>query len=223
MRAERFQQQITDGDEKQTVKPKEAFKAEFLRYMLSDGAGCALLDSAPHPSGLSFRIEQFFHHSFAQEHPPCMVFGGPPGKHIEILDTFKFNDDQKPCLMQDVDLLNKNIVLRCADALKQAIKQGFLGDKPVDWILPHISSHIFFDPVAKVVEDLLLVPRERIWTNLSSVGNVGAASSFLLLWGSLNGPDKPSFKIGDRVLLCIPESGNFSYHFVLLTVVDNKG
>ena len=33
----------------------------------------------------------------------------------------------------------------------------------------------------------------------------------------------PKVKAGDRVLLIIPESRNFSYQYVLLTVVDPSG
>jgi 3-oxoacyl-[acyl-carrier-protein] synthase III len=105
--------------------------------------------------------------------------------------------------------------------LSFAVDQGFLGsDKCIDWFVPHLSSHIFFDQTASVVKDILGVPRERVWTNLSSVGNVGAASMMLLVWGLLNGDDRPGLKKGDRVLFMIPESGNFSYHYILLTVVD---
>ena len=32
------------------------------------------------------------------------------------------------------------------------------------------------------------------------------------------GPSGPGLKVGDRVLLVVPESGVFSYHFVMLTV-----
>jgi 3-oxoacyl-[acyl-carrier-protein] synthase III len=64
-----------DTDSEDILDPKDAFKAKFLRYMLSDGAGCALLDLEPHTSKLSFRIERFYHHSFAHKLPPCMVMG----------------------------------------------------------------------------------------------------------------------------------------------------
>jgi 3-oxoacyl-[acyl-carrier-protein] synthase III len=220
-----------DTDAADLLDPKDAFKAEFLRYMLSDGAGCALLDCVPHPSQLSFRIERFYHHSFAHELPPCMVLGTvKPGRPIQAQDIYKFNHDQNLLIQQDTYLLNKNIVRRFKESLALAVAQGFLGNddnnnnKRVDWVVPHISSHFFFDPAAKAIQEILGVPRERIWTNLSQVGNVGAASAMLLLWGLLQGGnDRPDLKQGDRVLLVIPESGNFSYHYVLLTVVDPTG
>jgi 3-oxoacyl-[acyl-carrier-protein] synthase III len=214
-----------DTDAENILDPKEAFKAEFLRYMLSDGAGCALVDTVPHPSKLSFRIERFYHHSFAHELPPCMVMGTrSPGIPIEIQDIYKFNEYQNLLIQQDTNLLNKNIIRRSKDALKQAISQGFLGDEGhVDWVVPHISSYYFIDQATRMFRDVLGVPKERTWTNLASVGNVGAASAMLLLWGLLEGADKPDLKKDDRVLLLVPESGNFSYHYVLLTVVDHNG
>jgi 3-oxoacyl-[acyl-carrier-protein] synthase III len=217
-----------DTDAADLLDPEDAFKAEFLRYMLSDGAGCALLDCEPHPSQLSFRIERFYHHSFAHELPPCMVVGTlKPGRPIQLQDIYKFNHDQSLLIQQDTYLLHKNIVRRFKESLALAVAQGFLGNdnnKRVDWVVPHISSHLFFDPTAKAIQEILGVPRERIWTNLSQVGNVGAASAMLLLWGLLHGGnDRPDLKKGDRVVLMIPESGNFSYQYVLLTVVDPTG
>jgi 3-oxoacyl-[acyl-carrier-protein] synthase III len=214
-----------DEDNSGCLDAKVAFKAEFLRYMLSDGAGCALLDGVPHPTQWSLRLERFYHHSFAHELPPCMVLGTrTAGRPIRATDIWKFGKGQNLLLQQDTYLLNKHIVRRFKQSLATAVDKGFLGGKTVDWVVPHISSHYFFDPTAKAIEEILGVPKERIWTNLSNVGNVGAASAMLLLWGLLHGDDRPpDLQPGDRVLLMIPESGNFSYHYVLLTVVDPSG
>jgi 3-oxoacyl-[acyl-carrier-protein] synthase III len=222
-----------DTDAEDILDPKDAFKAEFLRYMLSDGAGCVLLDGEPHPTQLSFRIERFYHHSFAHELPPCMVMGTrSPGIPIQLPDIYKFNHHRHPnnqsnnhlLLQQDTQLLNKNIIRRFKESMTLAVSQGFLGGRAVDWVVPHLSSHFFFRQTARAVQDILGVPKERIWTNLSSVGNVGAASTMLLLWGLLHGDDRPGdIKMGDRVLLMVPESGNFSYQYVLLTVVGPSG
>eukprot|EP00542_Grammatophora_oceanica_P017207 CAMPEP_0194047548 /NCGR_PEP_ID=MMETSP0009_2-20130614/25031_1 /TAXON_ID=210454 /ORGANISM="Grammatophora oceanica, Strain CCMP 410" /LENGTH=333 /DNA_ID=CAMNT_0038693207 /DNA_START=344 /DNA_END=1345 /DNA_ORIENTATION=+ len=227
LNADRFQG--FDTDARDVIDPKDAFKAEFLRYMLSDGAGCALLDIEPHPTKLSFRIERFYHHSFAHELPPCMVFGTrSAGKQAELNDIYKFNNNQFLLMQQDTGLLNEHIIPLFKKSLLHAMEEGFLGqdEQPVDWFFPHISSHFFYDETAKVAEEVLGLPKERVWTNLSSVGNVGAASMLLLMWGALNptnGEEAPALKKGDRVLMGIPESGNFSYHYILLTVVDKDG
>ena len=43
-----------------------AFEKDFLRFMLSDGAGAALLQSVPNPSGLSLKIEWIEQRSIRQ-------------------------------------------------------------------------------------------------------------------------------------------------------------
>ena len=59
-------------------------------------------------------------------------------------------------------------------------------------------------------------PEEKWFTNLVQVGNIGAASIFLML-EELHKSDK--LKKGQKVLLLVPESARFSYAFSLLTVV----
>lgn len=222
------------------VSPQAIFGAEFLRYMLSDGAGCALLDTVPHPTKLSYRIEGFFHHSFAHELPPAMVMGAPvAGVPITTGSTYNtLPDSTSRCsemaaleaqmsqvLRQDVNLLNNEIIPRGAEAMRYAVERGFLdpvGGR-VDWVFPHISSFFFHDQFADLIaRDVLALPRERIWTNLASVGNVGSASALLMLWGAL-GDEGPGLAKGDRVLVAVPESGSFSYSCLLLTVCDSRG
>ncbi len=52
--------------------------------------------------------------------------------------------------------------------------------------------------------------------NLSKVGNVGSASVFLMLDELFQ---DGNLKKGDRIMLCVPESGRFSYSYAYLTVV----
>ena len=91
-------------------------------------------------------------------------------------------------LRQDVNLLNNEIIPRGAEAMRHAVERGFLdpvGGR-VDWVFPHISSFFFYDQFADLVaRDVLGLPRDRIWTNLANVGNVGSASALLMLWGAL--------------------------------------
>lgn len=194
----------------------------FLRYMLSDGAGCALLDTSPHPTNLSYRIDNFYHHSFAHRFPPCMIAGhvAGPGQEITVKDIYKFNDDYVDFalrLQQDIDLLKPNIIPLGKEALEYAMKEHGFPAEGVDWVVPHLSSYMFLPEFAEQIQNVLGVPSDRIWTNLHSVGNVGSASMPLLLRGMLK--DNADLKRGDRVLVIVPESGNFSYHYVLLTVV----
>ena len=47
----------------------------FLRYMLSDGAGAAVVESAPATSGISLRIDWISLTSYANTEKACMFFG----------------------------------------------------------------------------------------------------------------------------------------------------
>ena len=47
----------------------------FLRYMLSDGAGAAVIESAPAASGISLRIDWISLTSYANTEKACMYFG----------------------------------------------------------------------------------------------------------------------------------------------------
>ena len=51
------------------------FDADFLRWMLSDGAGSVVLESAPHAERPSLRIEWIELNSFANEFETCMYTG----------------------------------------------------------------------------------------------------------------------------------------------------
>ena len=47
----------------------------FLRYMLSDGAGAAVIENAPAASGISLRIDWISLTSYANTEKACMYFG----------------------------------------------------------------------------------------------------------------------------------------------------
>lgn len=60
------------------------------------------------------------------------------------------------------------------------------------------------------------MPLEKWFMNLSEVGNVGSASIYLMVEDLLN---NGKLKKGDGIMLCVPESGRFSYSYAYLTVV----
>ena len=54
------------------------------------------------------------------------------------------------------------------------------------------------------------------WTlNLKDVGNIGAASIYLMLEELMS---SGTLKKGEKILLSVPESGRFSYAYAYLTV-----
>ncbi|MCD6064002.1 MAG: beta-ketoacyl-ACP synthase, partial [Flavipsychrobacter sp.] len=70
LQASRFQPEA-DNMSKLTENPILAFEKDFLRWMLSDGAGAALLQQEPDKEGLSMRIEWLEITSFADELETC--------------------------------------------------------------------------------------------------------------------------------------------------------
>jgi 3-oxoacyl-[acyl-carrier-protein] synthase-3 len=61
-----------------------------------------------------------------------------------------------------------------------------------------------------------LIPYEKWFTNLTTKGNTGSASIYIMLEELFNGG---TLKIGEKILCFIPESGRFSSAFMLLEVV----
>jgi 3-oxoacyl-[acyl-carrier-protein] synthase-3 len=83
-------------------------------------------------------------------------------------------------------------------------------------VLPHLSSEFFRLKIAEeLIKSNLDIPQEKWFTNLTSVGNIGAASVFVMVEEILN---SGKLNIGDKLLLAVPESARFSYSYALLTV-----
>ncbi len=203
-------------------KPIVAFEKDFLRWMLSDGAGAALLSPNPNPDGLSLRIEWIESGSFANQLETCMYAGG------EKMDdgNFKSWREYEPeeifektlfSLRQDVTLLGGNIITLGNKLLLDIIKRRDFDIQNIDWFLPHISSEYFRSHIEEeLISANIPIPREKWATNLTRLGNVGAASIFFML-EELFHSDK--LKKGDTILCMVPESARFSYAFALLTAV----
>lgn len=173
------------------------FEEDFLRWMLSDGAGALLLEPAPR-RGLNLRIEWLDLFSYANELPTCMSMGA----------------DQR--LRQDVRLLNEAVVdYTLVKPLQRVVAKRSLSVDKVDWFLPHMSSEYFRRPVADgLARAGLPVPQERWFTNLVSVGNIGAAAIYLMLDDLLR---SGRIRAGQRLLCFVPESGRFSSGFIYLS------
>jgi 3-oxoacyl-[acyl-carrier-protein] synthase III len=199
-----------------------AFEKDFLRFMLSDGAGAALLQSAPNPSGISLKIEWIEQRSFANELPTCMYAGAikePNGNFVgwPDLDQDQWSSQSVFAIKQDTKLLGDFIVKKSIEFLKEIGETKGFDFEKLTYFLPHLSSQYFAPRIDKeMVRMGLNIPVSKWFTNLSWVGNVGAASPYLMLEelfhsGKLNK--------GDTLLMGIPESARFNYAYALLTVV----
>lgn len=201
--------------------PIIAFEKDFLRWMLSDGAGAALLK--PDPSGeVSLEIEWIENISYANELPSCMYAGAEKIEGGELRGWKHFEPQQWLeesvfAMKQDVKLLGGNIVKYGAVALNYCVKKRGLDVSKVDYFLPHLSSEYFANMVAEGMKNIgHEIDRSKWFYNLLKVGNVGSASVFLMLEELVRTVD---LKSGQRILLMVPESAQFSYSYSLLKVV----
>ncbi len=201
--------------------PYIGFEKEFLRWMLSDGASSFLLTDKKNEKGFSLRIEWIEGVSYAHEKEACMYMGGEKletGRLKGYLDYTPEEIQAKSIMSikQDVKLLSENIVPLGGIKLSKLFKEKGLDPADVDYFLPHMSSDFFrtkiFDQLNK---NETPIPYEKWVINLSSLGNVGAASVYFMVDEVFK---SGKLKTGQKILLLVPESSRFSYMYALLTV-----
>lgn len=210
------------GDIERT--PRLAFEKDFLRWMLSDGAGAALIANEANRNAPALRIEWIEGKSFAHELPVCMYSGAvklPDGRlrgWREAETPTHLIEEQYFAVKQDARMLDELIPrLVSEDTIGSIARKHHLSPKDVDWFLPHYSSVYFQPPLAKTLTAIgFHIPDERWFTNLTTVGNVGSASMYLMLEALLY---SGQLRRGQRILCFVPESARFSVYFMLLTVV----
>lgn len=211
--------------EEMEAKPHLGFDADFLRWMLSDGAGAALLEGAPRKGQLSLKVEWLCQKSWAGELPTCMFRGGLKQddgsiKPYPAFATFQQAVDANAmAIRQDVELLNREIIRVSTDlALKATLAEHPLTVAEVDWLVPHYSSNYFRERLYEGMKSAgFEVPFDRWFTNLDTKGNTGAASIFIILDELYH---SGRLKAGQNILCYIPESGRFSIAWMLLKVVE---
>jgi 3-oxoacyl-[acyl-carrier-protein] synthase-3 len=204
--------------------PHLGFEHEFLRWMLSDGAGAVLIEGRPRADTVSLRIDWVDMISFANDLETCMYLGAVKARdgslrtwrEIDNLDNVW--KDGYFSIGQDVLLLNENIVSNAMRRSFQWIRdKRLLAPESVDWLLPHLSSYFFQQPIHDTLEKIgFPIPQEKWFTNLARKGNTGSASIFIILEELCS---SGRLKSGDRVLCAVPESARFTFAYMHLTVV----
>jgi 3-oxoacyl-[acyl-carrier-protein] synthase III len=181
------------------VRKSKWFMSVFLRFMLSDGAGAFLIEPQPREQGLSLQVNWTYSRSFANEAPLCMKLQSDP-----------------VMLSQDVTVLAKYMAPLSKKAVEGALCEHGETLDCYSMVLPHMSSYYFESSVKKIMAELSPNREVPYWTNLRTAGNTGAASIFIMLDEYLR--TRP-VRAGDRILLFVPESGQFNYVLISLTVV----
>lgn len=202
------------------AKPILAFQKEFLRWMLSDGAGAVLLESEA-KGDCPLKIEWISGFSYAHEVDACMYAGADKMEDGFLKPWSEFPADTwgKESLFamkQDVKLLNDNILVKGVDSLKKVIEKHGIAASDIDYYLPHVSSYYFKDHLYEEMKRQgVEIPFENWFMNLDRVGNIGAASIYIMLEELVS---SGQLKKGDNILLSVPESARFSYVYAYLTV-----
>jgi 3-oxoacyl-[acyl-carrier-protein] synthase-3 len=221
MQAKKFEKE-TENLHLLDAHPILAFEKDFLRWMLSDGSGAALLQNKPNPDGISLRIDWIESKSFANQLETCMYSGGDKQADGTIKGWREFESDDILnksifSLRQDVKLLGENIYQMSNEFLAEIVKKRNLNLDEIDYFLPHISSEYFrFRIDSDSKEKGVHIPQEKWFTNLVRLGNVGSASIYFMLEEIFH---SGLLKKGQKLLLGVPESARFSYVYALVAVV----
>jgi 3-oxoacyl-[acyl-carrier-protein] synthase-3 len=191
---------IDDRSQHTELRYSKWFMSVFLRFMLSDGAGAFLLESQPAAKGLSLAVNWTHSLSMAHVCPLCMKL-----------------DNSNQLLSQDVSVLNRHF-FPAAEIFGRAAferQRDLLSTYRV--VLPHLSSFFFRRKMERMLQQLAGKgsPPVPYWTNLDTAGNTGSASIYVMLHEYLQ---STQLQHGDRILLFIPESGQFNFVLVSLTV-----
>lgn len=196
------------------------FNAEFLRWMLSDGAGALLLENKPGKKSLRIDWIQGFSH--ADAYPECMTVGRPRMAHSQKswqdYPTYAEAEAEGALLIrQDVRLL-ENVVKLGVDGFLRVMDKHQLTPDNIDHVLCHYSSDHFRGKIFEMLTAAgMMVPESRWYTNLYERGNTGCASLFIMLDEFLH---TQTYHEGETILCMVPESGRFNNVYMQLTVVN---
>ena len=201
------------------------FDAEFLRWMLSDGAGAMVLQDQPNPKGLSLQIEWIDVRSHAHRFPLCMYTGTVSNQDDEAATWLDYPDYESASqagalnLKQDIRLLDKVVQTGVAHYF-ELIDQDKISADAIDWLCCHYSSEFFKKPIKDLMEKGGgAIPEEKWFSNLTSKGNTGAASIYIMLEELMY---SGKLEAGQQILCMVPESGRFITSFMLLKVVGQQ-
>lgn len=223
MKAENFEPELAHKVAALESHPEIAFEKDFLRWMLSDGAGAVLLQSEKPKKGLALRVEWIDNLSYANEMSVCMYAGGRKESDGSLtgwqaVDRTVCNAESFLSVKQDVKQLNEHIIeLTATRTLPVVQKKYAISADQIDYFVPHFSSHYFRDKLDQTMQSVGFgIDQSRWFSNLSEKGNTGAASIYIMIDELFkSGRLQP----GEKILCYIPESGRFSVSYMLLTVV----
>lgn len=200
--------------------PYMAFEKDFMRFMLSDGAGAVLLSDKP-GKGLNFKINWIEMTSYANELPTCMFMASELTDTGRLKSWKEFSPEEikeRGVLVgkQDIRQLKKYIIEYWVNHIEDVLKKHEVSPSEITYVIPHVSSMFFYEKLnEEIAKRNIPLTKEKWFTNLTWVGNVGSAAIFVALDELCK---KNVLKKGDKLLLLVPESGRFSYGTVMVEI-----
>ena len=209
------QSRFKDGGE------KLPFDTEFLRWMLSDGAGSLLIQNQPRADNISLKIEWIELVSHANAYPLCMYAGTEDETGQKSWMDYPSYADAAATgainLRQNIRGLDDVIKLGVEGWLK-LIESRRVEPKEIDWLLCHYSSHFFRGKIVELLQKAdCMIPQEKWFTNLYTRGNTGCASIYLMLEELFY---SGKLRSGQKIFCFVPESGRYTTAYMMLSVVE---
>jgi len=223
LRSVYFQPEIEAKVAALSKNPTLGFEKDFIRWMLSDAAGAILIENFPRPDGLSLRIDWVEYISYANELEACMYGGAKKLENGSLKGWREVEDPQEVyqesyfSIQQDVKVLAEHVIPYTGKALSRVREKRNLDSDKINWLLPHYSSDFFREPVYEIfAKSGVPIPYEKWFTNLTTKGNTGSASMYVMLEELLY---SGKLQKGETIFCFVPESSRFSYGYIHLTVV----
>jgi 3-oxoacyl-[acyl-carrier-protein] synthase-3 len=214
-----FRPAFYEGSELVDSKGRLRAEADYLRFTLSDGAGAAVMEPRPRGDRPSLKICFIDLVSLAHRYDSCMWAGAAMGSRSDLLTSWSHAGPLAAhavgsvALLQDFALL-KRIVRAWVGIYLQKVDEGRIRPAEIDHLLCHYSAQSLREEIVGLLRTTdAMIPEDRWFSNLPTVGNVGSASIWIMLEEFMRlGRVRP----GDKVLCIVPESGRAFVGFMLL-------
>jgi 3-oxoacyl-[acyl-carrier-protein] synthase-3 len=217
-----FRPSFYEGTALVDAKGRARAEADFLRFTLSDGAGAIVMEPAPRRDGLSLRVEFIDVVSLAGQFEPCMWAGASVENRTDLSSGWATQGPVAAhaagaiALLQDFELL-KRVIRAWVGVYLEKVDVKRIVPEAVDWLLCHYSAQSLREEIVSLLEKTdAMIPQQKWFSNLPTVGNVGSASIWIMLEEFLR---SGRLKRGEKVLCVVPESGRALVGFMMLEAV----
>jgi 3-oxoacyl-[acyl-carrier-protein] synthase-3 len=225
-------------------------EAEFLRWMLSDGAGAVLIEPKPRERGLSLRVDWIEIFSYASDFDLCMScgtanqtdwalkertlnHGSDARSTVAVLEkrelkehswqdypTYADAEKAGALLIRQNLRLLENIVKVGVDGFIRLIADGKITPGEIDHFLCHYSSHFFRGQILDLFKLCGCMVPEDRWFTNLYEKGNTGCASIFIMLDELFHSGK--LLPGQTIFCAVPESGRFTTAYMKATVVEGS-